>query len=158
VQESKCITTVFPCLRIFSHYFFYTFYHQNMVSMFKKNYDWFIDWLTDWLIDSLIDCLDRVIDQSTDCWQLTNVDAGNRFRSWRRKTGRKFCTTACRRRRRGRRSTSSFWWHSATTFSSTCSSPSSLKDSLRRSVGLHSLSHHIVYNWDNNKQPRMQTQ
>jgi len=53
--------------------------------------------------------------------------AGVRF--WRRKTGKRSCTTACRWRRSGQRSTSSRWWRSATTSCSTCLSLSSSKDS-----------------------------
>jgi len=45
-------------------------------------------------------------------------------RFWRRKTGRRYCTTACRWHHSGRRSTSSLWWRSVTTSSSTCSLPS----------------------------------
>ncbi len=53
-------------------------------------------------------------------------------RSWHKRIGMWFCSTVWRRRAIGRLSTLWRSWRSATTSSSTCSSPSSSKDSLPR--------------------------
>lgn len=63
-------------------------------------------------------------------------------RFWPRRTGTRCCTLEWPRRLRGPLSTSSSLWRSETTFSSTSSSPFSLRDLLPRSVSSSDVARH----------------